>query len=249
MRLDRSMGFASALFPIRGESTMGASWLFSGSGKVVVRDADGYPEGRDFYQNTHQFSILFTKLIARKFSLGVNLSYLVSDMPEFDANSIGFDFGAMLFVSQFFDRERRQDYAVQDIKVGLTVKHLGKRFRWVSDRYNLKYTTGDAGYTQEDKVPVEAGLGVSARFLERKLLVATDVRKNEKQSVRFHGGAEYFLTEQFMLRSGYSDSRFVAGTGYLFTIGKTKQLAVDYAFSTDKADEGSEHIFSFDLLF
>jgi hypothetical protein len=26
-------------------------------------------------------------------------------------------------------------------------------------------------------------------------------------------------------------------------------LGIDYAFSTDKADEGSEHIFSFDLMF
>jgi len=51
-----------------------------------------------------------------------------------------------------------------------------------------------------------------------------------------------------MLRGGYSDKRLVAGTGYLFQIGKNA-LSVDYAFSTDKADEGAEHIFSFDLLF
>ena len=51
-----------------------------------------------------------------------------------------------------------------------------------------------------------------------------------------------------MLRAGYGDGRLAAGTGYLFAVGK-HQLAIDYAFSTDKADEGSEHIFSFDLLF
>ena len=38
------------------------------------------------------------------------------------------------------------------------------------------------------------------------------------------------------------------GTGFIFEIGD-RTIAVDYAFSTDKVDEGSEHIFSFDFLF
>ena len=91
-------------------------------------------------------------------------------------------------------------------------------------------------------------LGASARFLNKKLLVASDVLKNEKQAAEFHAGAEYYLVPEFALRTGYGDGRFTAGTGYMFKFSG-HFLAVDYAFSTDKADEGSEHIFSFDLLF
>ena len=65
--------------------------------------------------------------------------------------------------------------------------------------------------------------------------------------MEFHAGAEYYLTKEFALRGGYGDGRFSTGTGYVFKLGK-QQLAIDYAFSTDKADEGMEHIFSFDLL-
>jgi len=248
MKLGRTLGYASAMFPVRGQATMGASWLFAGSGKVEVRDADGYLEGRDFYQNTHQFSVVFAKLFERRFSLGVNISYLVSDMPEFDANSVGFDFGAMLYVNEFFGRERRDSLFAQDMRVGVVVRHISKKLRWVSDKYNLQYTTSESGYVQEDKVPAEFGLGVSARFMQRKLLVAADILKNEKQDPLLHVGAEYYVRPEFALRSGLSDGRFVAGTGYLFHIGQ-KQLAIDYAFSLEKVDEGSEHIFSFDLLF
>ena len=34
----------------------------------------------------------------------------------------------------------------------------------------------------------------------------------------------------------------------MFKFGE-RALAIDYAFSSDKVDEGSDHIFSFDLLF
>jgi len=75
-----------------------------------------------------------------------------------------------------------------------------------------------------------------------------DVRKNTKQSLDFHAGAEYQVAPEFAVRGGFSAGRFTVGTGYLFNL-KHYQLAVDYAFSTDRAGEGSEHIFSMDFLF
>jgi len=44
-----------------------------------------------------------------------------------------------------------------------------------------------------------------------------------------------------MLRGGYSDKRLTAGTGICSKLGQNA-LSIDYAFSTDKVDEGSEHI-------
>jgi len=249
MQLDRSMGYAAAITPIRGDAAIGVSWLYAGSGKVEERDADGYELGREFYQNNHQFSIIFAKSFDRRFSLGVNISYIMSRMPKFDASSVGFDLGGMLYVDQFFNREKRGNTTVQDIRVGVSVKNISKKLRWVSDKYNMTYSTTESGYIQEDKVPTEFGLGISARFLERRLLVSGDIVKNTEQDPDLHLGAEYFVMKQFMLRSGYSAGRFVAGTGYVFVVGGKHQLAIDYAFSTDRADEGSEHIFSFDLLF
>jgi len=248
MTLGRKLGYVTALSPVRGQSILGAHWLYAGSGSVEARDADGYLQGHDISLSAHQFVIVFAKRVTPFFSAGVNMNYILIDMPELDANSVGFDFGLMLYVEQLFNREKRDQLPVRDLQIGITVKNFSKTFRYLSDKYNLTYTTSDVGTEQNDKVPVEVGLGVSGRLLKRRLLLATDVLKNEKQNPEFHAGAEYFLTEEFMLRTGYSDKRLTAGTGYLFKIGK-KALAIDYAFSTDKADEGSEHIFSFDLLF
>ena len=96
--------------------------------------------------------------------------------------------------------------------------------------------------------PIEFGLGASARFLHRRLVLAADLSKNVEQDFVPRVGAEYLAYADLALRSGYSDGRFAAGTGYRFKLGN-RLLAIDYAFSTDKVDEGAEHIFSFDLLF
>lgn len=248
MTLDRKLGYVAALSPVRGQSTLGVHWLYAGSGSVAARDGDGYLTGHDISLNAHNIAIVFAKQLTPYLSAGVNMNYILIDMPELDANSVGFDFGAMFYFEQLFSRENRDVLPIRDLQVGVVAKNFGKKFKFISDKYNMKYTTSETGTEQEDKTPIEMGLGASGRLLNRRLVLATDVVKTQNQSLRLHAGSEYFVTEQFMLRGGYSDKRLTAGTGYLFKLGQ-KGLAIDYAFSTDKADEGSEHIFSFDLLF
>ena len=248
MTLDRKLGYVTAISPVRGQSALGVHWLYAGSGAVAARDADGYLLGHDISMNAHNIAIVFAKELTPYLSAGVNMSYILIDMPELNANSVGFDFGAMLYIEQLFSREDRDVLPIRDLQVGVVAKNFAKQFKFTSEKYNMKYTTTETGTEQDDKAPIEVGLGASGRLLDRRLVLATDVVKTQYQSLRLHAGAEYFVTEEFMLRGGYSDKRLTAGTGYLFTLGK-KGLAIDYAFSTDKADEGSEHIFSFDLLF
>ncbi len=248
MRLDRTLGYVSFVYPVQNHAAIGAHWLYAGSGSVDARDSDGDLLGREISFNNHQFAIVFAKRFERYFSFGVNLNYLYATMPEISAASVGFDIGVMFYLDQLMDREKREELPVRDIQAALTVKNISKIYSWNAEKYNLKYSTDHVGYEQEDKVPVEFGLGVAARFLERNLLIAADLLKNEKQDPFLHAGAEYYIAEQFALRTGYSAGRFTAGTGYLFRIGR-QVLLIDYAFMTDKADEGSEHVFSFDLQF
>ncbi len=248
MALDRTLAYVTAISPIRGDASLGIHWLHSGSGSVEARDGDGYLLDHEISMSSNQFTVIFAKKVARYLAAGVNLSYLLADMPELDANAVGFDFGMMLYVDQLVDREKREQMPVRDIQIGLVARNFSKSFRWVSDDYNARYTTSDAGSVQDDDVPLEFGLGASARFFQRRLLLTFDLLKNEKQSMAFRTGSEYFVTPEFMLRAGYGDSRLTAGTGYIFQIGDNG-LAIDYAFSTDRVDEGSEHIFSFDFLF
>ncbi|PWB75446.1 hypothetical protein C3F09_02310 [candidate division GN15 bacterium] len=248
MTLDRTLGYATLIFPVRGQSALGIHWLYAGSGSVRVRDASGIDLGRDFSQNTHVFGVVFAKRFSNIAAVGTKLSYMQASIPEVKAYSIAFDFGATFYLSQLVSREKRDKQAVQDIQVAVVVKNLSAKFPWNSEKYTRKYTTDQYAYEQDDKVPIEAGLGASARFLKRKLILASDLRKADKQNVRFYGGAEYYITPEFALRSGYGDKRLAAGAGFMFKMG-SRALAIDYAFSADKVDEGSEHIFSFDLLF
>ncbi len=249
LALDRSLGYVTVMFPARGESAIGVNWLYAGSGDVTVRDQNGTDLGRTLSFNNHAFSALFAKRFEDYLSAGLKASYLHATFAEMTAFSISLDLGVMLYIGQFFSRESRDLLPVQDMRLGLVVKHVAAEYRWNNHNYIAEFRDPAALSTdQDDAVPLEVGLGGSARFFQRKLLVATDVRKNVKQDPSLCAGAEYLIAPEFALRGGFSDGRFTVGTGYVLEIGK-HTLAVDYAFSTDKVDEGSEHIFSFDFLF
>jgi len=249
LSLDRTLGYVTLIFPAKGESAIGVNWLYAGSGDITVRDQRGIDLGRQLSYNSHVFSALFAKKFEDYLSVGINAKYLHATFAEMTAFTVSFDFGFMLYINQFFSRETRDLLPVQDIRVGLTVKHLAAEYSWNNRNYITQYRDPAALSTdQDDAVPLEIGLGSSARFFERKLLVAVDVRKNKKQDPFFHAGAEYLVSPEFAIRGGFSDGRFTAGTGYIFDVAN-HVLAIDYAFSTDKVDEGSEHIFSLDILF
>lgn len=247
MQLDRTLSFVSAAFPVSGEAVVGLSWLYAGSGAVAGRDDLGVPTGHDITFNNHNIGIIFAKRFEKYLSVGGKFSYLQATLPEVNAFTVGIDVGAILHVSYFYDRDVREEMAIQDIQIGAVVKNLGAQFNWNSENYVRRYISATAfGAGQDDKVPIEFGVGGSARFLQRKLVLASDITMNDKQDPELHGGAEYFFKPELALRGGYSDGSFTTGAGVVFSFSN-KPMALDYAFSTEKAGEGSEHIFSFEF--
>jgi opacity protein-like surface antigen len=249
MSQDRKLGYASVIFPVQGMATLGLQWTYAGSGSVEERDRDGALVGREISQNSHQFGVTFAKRFDPWIGVGANISYLYSKMSVISANSVGFDFGAMIYLTELVDREKRDKFFAQNAKVGLVVRNITKQFRWNSEKYLMKYTTGGTGFIQTDKFPLEIGLGASSQFLDGKLLIALDGYKSEKQSVKGRFGAEYQLRPELALRSGYSVDGFAAGAGFQFDISPQRTVAIDYAFLSGRADAGSEHLFSLGLRF
>ncbi|HOP07992.1 MAG TPA: PorV/PorQ family protein [candidate division Zixibacteria bacterium] len=250
MALDRKMGYATLIFPTSNYAALGIHWLYAGSGGVERRNYDGDPLGDEIEMHNHDFSIIFAKRFESFLSLGIKMNYLASTFADMNVYSIGVDLGAMLYIDHCISRESDFELPVEDLRVGLTVKYLDAKYKWNNEDYILQYVDGQSGVgtEQDDTVPTEIGLGISGRLLNRNLVLATDVVKNTEQSFEIHFGAEYYFRPEVAVRAGVDNGRLTFGAGYVFTFGK-QLLGVDYAFSTDKADEGSEHIFSFDLLF
>ena len=249
MKLDRSLAFISILFPTKGNSVLGINWLYAGSGSVEARNSLGQLSGHEVSFNSHDFGMLFAKRFEDYLAAGLKINYFQSNFTEISSGTVGIDFGVMIYFDQFVDREKRDQMPVQNIQLGAAVKNIGARFVWSNDNYVRRYF-GAATFAseQEDNVPTEFAIGGAASFLNKTLILAVDLLKHNKSHIRFHTGAEYLVEQKFAIRAGLSDGSFTAGTGYLFKLGGNT-LAIDYAFSTDKAGEGEEHIFSFDILF
>ena len=244
MSLDRTLGYVTLLFPGKYNATIGINWLYAGSGAVQARNTDGEPLGEDITFNNNDIAVVFAKRFEDYLSVGARLAYLQASLEDMSTALVSFDLGGILYVNSLFDRERRDLLPVQDMKIGFVIKNLAANYRW--DGSEISGSSG--GAIQEDVVPIEFRLGLSGRIFNKKLLLSTDLAKNAKQSATFHLGTEYTHLEKFAIRAGLDRGRFTSGFGYLFNFG-VKTMAIDYAFSSDRVGEGSEHIFSFDILF
>ncbi len=248
MRLGRKLGYLSYVIPTRDKSALGVSWHYYNSGEVEGRDANGRLDGYTLGFTAHDWSILFAKRFEDYFSIGMRGGYIYNRFAEMSSFSIGIDIGAMFYFMRSYEFDYPDQRFLQDLQIGVVVRNLAGNLRWNSQEYNSKISGSPGGVEQEDKLPIEFGVGFSGRFINRNLLLSTDFIKNVEQNIRLHAGAEYFISPEFAIRTGFSDGRITAGTGYVFNIDKWV-MAIDYAFATDKVNEGSEHIFSFDILF
>ncbi|MCP4705774.1 MAG: hypothetical protein GY865_14340, partial [candidate division Zixibacteria bacterium] len=101
----------------------------------------------------------------------------------------------------------------------------------------------------EDVFPITIAGGVSFRTFKRNLLVAIDLEKVDKRPIAVKFGGEYKYNNKFALRTGMDDGIFTAGLGYEFKMGEKNFLEFDYAFSSARVDEGSDHLFGFHYRF
>ena len=247
MTLDRKLGYVSMVLPTHLESALGISWLYAGYGEVTARNASGRELDRTISSEEHLFSVTFAKRFVPYFSVGTKLGYYYKKLANLDANSIGVDFGGMLFVDSLMEYGYMEDKPVQDITVGLIVHNLAATYPWTTNDYWEKYTD-NPGVTQNDKFPVLVGLGVSFKTFNRKLLTVFDVEKNTKQTAKVKFGGEYTVDKLLRLRAGLNQGHVTAGMGLSQQINNF-MLMFDYAFSAEKADEGSDHIISLNLVF
>ena len=258
MTLGRSMGFASILLPTRQESALGISWQYVGSGSVEVRNEDGDKMGMSFSSNEHIFAITFAKQFTPFLGLGSKLQYLLKDgfsaggavgsrnydiIYDNGASSISINLGAMLYVDSLFEYGDMEDKPIKDIKIGLVFKNMAAEYKWSSND-NPNMTSAP-----DDKFPIIYCGGLSFKAFQRKLLVAFDLEKVDMRPIAVRIGGEYEYNKKFALRAGIDDGIITTGLGYHFDLGEKNILEFDYAFSSARVEEGSDHLFGFHFKF
>ncbi len=231
MFLDRGMGWVCYAQPVRDEAAIGLSWINVGVADVVGRDFEGNPtEEIENYQNAVSFN--FARKIHEKIFLGLNIKYIQYNLANISAYGVGFDFGAM-------------GKPTPDLRIGVSVQNVGMRYSWNSLKYWSKY--GEDGKDIKESFPVNYRLGSSYLFLQKNLLLAFELDKNEKQDPKVFFGSEYNI-KKIALRAGYNDGALAFGAGIKHFLKKVL-IHFNYAFVSSKVEEDPDHLFSMEVEF
>lgn len=239
MKLGRSFGFLSLVFPTRRQSAMGLSWQYVGYGEVEGRGDDTDPTGKMISSNEHVFGVTFSKRFIPSFSVGMKLNYFHMKVFNLSTGSIGVDLGLLLYVDSLFEYGTMENKPVTDIRFGFTSRNIAAEYIWEAETEGLSPS-------QTDEFPIVVAFGASCRTMGRSLLLAVDVEKNSKQDAVFRFGGEYNVDDKFLVRAGLNDGAITAGAGFMFNIQKLS-FAINYAFSDEQVGEGSDHIFTIDV--
>jgi hypothetical protein len=247
MKLDRTLSFVSVSLPTKLQSTLALGWIYAGSGEVKTRGNSGEELGGTLSTGDHAFSAAFAKQFLPVLGTGVKLNYYYKRYNDtgddnLGANSIGLNLGILLSIDSLYEYGSMEGKPINDIKIGIVAQNLSARYNWSSKTSGLRANPNEP-------FPVEWGLGISFRVLQRDLLLTFDARKNNKQSFIPRFGGEYLYRQKIALRAGYNQRIITAGMGFEFALGESAGLLFDYAFAQEQTDEGSDHIFSLHVRF
>jgi hypothetical protein len=157
-----------------------------------------------------------SKAISPRFAIGANLKIARQSVEEFDATGVGFDLGAMYDISPMF-------------RLGGSVLNLG------GPNLSLRDVT--------ETYPVEFRVGASAKLFRGQGLLTMEIDQNADTGAGFHGGAQYWLYENFALTVGYATDSPAGGFSYRTPSG----IRFDYALADQ--DLGMTHRFGVSYSF
>jgi len=233
------LGFSMKVPPGAGLSV---GWLKSGTGDVRSYNSIGKDTG-EINQHAHAVYASFSRHFSEKFSIGVTLKALfefINDgTSEFDyeANGVGGDIGV------FYQ-------ANEDISLGVVYKDIGSKLK--ANTENIF----ELGGTTIDDFPRLLRAGVFYKTPFEGINFAYDFEISNTDEYTNHIGFEAITGRNLALRIGFIDFegesdrelQFVAGAGFDFKLYKFVSN-LDYAFIGSKEDEGTSHLFSWEIYF
>ena len=234
LSLDRRYEFISFSMKVPPGAGFSIGWIESGVGGLESYNSIGEPTGK-IYQSANAIYFSFGRSFSERLSVGVSLKILfefINDgTEEFDYSSsgVGFDIGANYKINN-------------DLMLGLLVKDINSKFKANTDKLF------ERGGTTIDKFPVTYKFGAFYQTQLHWLKAAYDFEWSDKGLKKHHLGFEALYGKNIALRLGFNGDKIVFGGGLDFTIFDTVSY-LDYAFVPSVIDEGSSHIFSWQVMF
>jgi hypothetical protein len=194
MSLDRSLQQIAVLFPVRGEAAIAFSAEMARMTGIMGRDAMGN-ETEELDNLDGVISLTFSRRFSHYITLGGDIRYYHKKLETTSAYSVGFDFGGMVHL----DREHLSlDGPIDLLRFGAVVRNIAAKYPWNTGDY------WERGTDITEKVPISDRAGASVLFMNSRALFSMEGEKDENKSVKFHGGGEYYIVQQFALRAGVS---------------------------------------------
>jgi hypothetical protein len=234
LSLDRHIQFVGIAIKVPPGAGFSIGWLESGTDELYSYNSIGEETG-EINQAAHAIYFSFGRQFSKKFSVGISikllLEYINDGTDDFDYSSqgVGADFGVFYQV-------------MENLGMAMTLRDVGSKLKANTDKLF------ERGGTTIDRFPRRFLFGLNYRTPYPWLRVLYDFEFSNKEHVGNHIGLEASHGRNLALRLGLNESSFVAGTGLDFRLYRfTSHL--DYAFVPSIVDEGSSHVFSWQVFF
>jgi hypothetical protein len=232
MTLGRRTSYIIYNQPIRDEATIGLAWINAGVGDVMGRDADGHTtEEISNYQNAVQ--LFYGRKILEELSAGLGIEYIQYNLANISAYGLGFGVSAM-------------GRPIPQLRLGVSAENLGMKYSWTSGDYWKRY--GLLGSSAKEKFPFNLRFGASYLLFKDRILLSSEIDKQEKQEAKIHLGAEGWALEKLAGRIGYDRGSLTLGLGLRQKI-RSAVLGFDYAFVSSRVEDDADHLISLQFEF
>jgi hypothetical protein len=234
MTLDRRLTYVTYSQPILEEAALSLAWVNAGVADVMGRDADGNPtEEISNYQNAVE--LFLGRKIIEQLSVGVGVGYIQYNLANINSYGVRFGFSGL-------------GRPIPQLRLGLAVENLAMKYSWTSGEYWKSIDPEILGSSVEEEFPINVKLGASYLLLNDRILLSSEIEKDEKQEARLHLGAEGWALKNLAGRIGYDQGSFTFGLGLRQEVRSTI-LGLDYAFVGSRVGDDADHLISLQLEF
>jgi hypothetical protein len=234
MTLDRRLTYVTYAQPIRDEASISLAWVNAGVSDVMGRDGDGnLTEEISNYQNAVQ--LFLGRRVIEQLSFGLTIGYIQYNLASINAYGLGFGASVM-------------GKPMPKLRVGAALENLGMKYSWTSGDYWKSVDPEILGSSVEEEFPVNLRLGASYLLLKDRLLLSSEIDKNESQKAKLHLGVEGWAIKNVAGRMGYDQGSVTFGVGLKQQI-RSAVLGFDYAFVGSRVGDGADHLISLQFEF